>query len=185
MKHLQIFENFSDIDVICKKHGIRIHGNYTINSDGTIDVDGDVILSDRLTKLPLKFGRVTGDFICSYNQLVSLRGCPTEVGGDFDCMDNKLVSLEGGPTEVGGGFNCSYNKLVSLEGGPYSVGGGFNCSNNPISVIYNLFGSLKEFQDSLDYNYLRGTNIVKSRFVEALEEIGKTLPRNIKGYNYI
>ena len=164
MKHLQIFENFSDIDVICKKHGIRIHGNYTINSDGTIDVDGDVILSDRLTKLPLKFGRVTGDFICSYNQLVSLRGCPTEVGGDFDCMDNKLVSL---------------------EGGPYSVGGGFNCSNNPISVIYNLFGSLKEFQYSLDYNYLRGTNIVKSRFVEALEEIGKTLPRNIKGYNYI
>ena len=65
MKHLKIFEDFEDIDSICKKYDIT---NYTINSDGTIDVDGIVNLYDkRLTKLPLKFGKVTGYFDCSSN----------------------------------------------------------------------------------------------------------------------
>ena len=54
MKHIKLFESFNDIDSICKKYNIT---NYTINSDGSIDVDGDVNLSNRgLTKLPLKFG---------------------------------------------------------------------------------------------------------------------------------
>ena len=39
--------------------------------------------------------------------------------------------------------------------------------------------------DSLDYNYLRGTNIVKSRFQEALDELGIKMPKSIKGYNWI
>jgi hypothetical protein len=60
MKHLKLFEAFEDIDSICKKFGIT---NYTINPDGTVDVDGDVDLYNKgLTKLPLKFGKVTGYF---------------------------------------------------------------------------------------------------------------------------
>jgi hypothetical protein len=39
--------------------------------------------------------------------------------------------------------------------------------------------------DSLDYNYLRGTDIVKSRFEEALVEIKINMPEKIEGYNYI
>jgi len=39
--------------------------------------------------------------------------------------------------------------------------------------------------DSLDYSYLRGTDIVKSRFKEALDEVGIKMPEKIKGYNYI
>ena len=40
MKYLKLFENFDQtkIDKICKKYGIE---NYTINPDGSIDVDGD------------------------------------------------------------------------------------------------------------------------------------------------
>ena len=58
MKHLKLFEKFEDIDVICKKYGIR---NYTINN-GVVDVDGDVNLSvQALSGLPLKFGKVTGE----------------------------------------------------------------------------------------------------------------------------
>ena len=62
-----IKESKEDIDSICKKYGIE---NYTINEDGTVDVDGDVsivgkIVRDRfinidLTKLPLRFGKVSG-----------------------------------------------------------------------------------------------------------------------------
>ena len=51
--------------------------------------------------------------------------------------------------------------------------------------MFNLFGNYKEYQDSLDYNYLRGTDIVKLRLKEALEEIGVELPEKIEGYNYI
>ena len=82
-------------------------------------------------------------------------------------------------------INNSYNKLITLDGCPNEIGGILYCEGNPIWDIYYLFDDHKEYQDSLDYNYLRGTNIVKSRFKEALEEIGLELPDKIPGYNYI
>mgnify|MGYP003552938293 CR=1 FL=1 len=197
MKHIKLFENFKDIErvnrvlmhQICKKYWIN---NYTINSDGTVDVDGNVnFYSKGLGKLPLKFGKVTGEFYCDENQLTSLEGCPSYVGGNFNCSFNRLISLEGGPKEVGRDFRCSSNQLVSLDGGPTEVDGVFYCDENPIWNIYDLFGDYKEYQASLDYNYLRGKNIVKLRLEEALEEIGKKLSNldnttiRIAGYNYI
>ena len=83
MKHLKLFEAFKeeDIDAICRKYNIR---NYTINEDGSINVDGNVDLKyKKLTKLPLKFKNVSGGFYCHDNQLTSLEGCPESVGGDF------------------------------------------------------------------------------------------------------
>jgi len=54
-KYQYFLESTSDIDSICKKYYIQ---NYTINDDGTIDVDGNVNLNVKnLTKLPLKFRR--------------------------------------------------------------------------------------------------------------------------------
>jgi hypothetical protein len=60
MKYLKYFgikSNVDDkpnIDSICRKYNIK---NYTINPDGTVDVDGKVYLNyQKLTKLPLKFG---------------------------------------------------------------------------------------------------------------------------------
>jgi hypothetical protein len=125
-------ESLEDIDSICKKYGIK---NYTIK-DGLVHVDGDVDLSRRgLTKLPLKFGEVTGYFLCSYNQLTSLEGAPTRVGGYFDCYGNQLTSLEGAPTRVGGYFDCSNNKLTNLEGAPEVVENGFYCYNNKLTNL--------------------------------------------------
>ena len=46
MKYLKKFnESVEDIDSICKKYGIK---NYTINVDGTVDVDGNVDLVKKL-----------------------------------------------------------------------------------------------------------------------------------------
>jgi hypothetical protein len=225
MKHLKLFESFNDIETICKKYQIE---PWTINSDGSIDVNGDVDLSsEALTKLPLKFGKVTGVFRCNSNKLTTLEGCPREVGGVFNCYNNQLTTLEGAPKEVSGSFYCHYNQLTTLEGapenvggyfycnnnqlttlegapenvggdfycrnnqlttlegGPKEVGGNFYCQGNPIYQVYKLFPNYKSFIDSLDYNYLRGTDIVKSRFKEALDEIGKEMPKKIVGYNYI
>jgi len=109
-------------------------GNYTINDNLTIDVKGDVNLNNRdLTKFPefIRFNKVSGNFWCSKNSLVSLEGCPSSVGGSFGCHTNNLVSLEGCPSSVSGDFWCARNNLISLKGCPTSVGGSFRCSNNP------------------------------------------------------
>ena len=130
MKYIKLFENFRDIDLFCKKYVI---GNYSIGSDGSVDVDGDFWFnSKKLEKLPIRFGRVSGWFNCSYNQLTSLEGSPKEVGGSFDCSENRLTSLEGCPQRVGGNFKCYNSKLTSLEGCPKEVGGHFVCYSNKL-----------------------------------------------------
>jgi hypothetical protein len=105
--------------------------------NGIVHVVGDVTINSGLglTRIPVQFGYVGGDFYCSYNELTSLSGCPSEVGGDFFCSSNKLVSLDGGPTEVGGDFGCYSNLLVSLKGCPSEVGGYFNCDNNKLTSL--------------------------------------------------
>jgi len=110
--------------------------NYTINSDESIDVNGDVNFYYKgLTKIPLKFNRVSGNFKCGSNQLTGLEGSPNYVGGDFDCSYNYINSLEGSPKEVGGYFDCNNNQLTSLEGCPNTVNGGFNCNYNKLTTL--------------------------------------------------
>ena len=134
--------------------------NYTINDDFTIDVNGYVNLVGKdLTEFPeyIQFGVVRGDFNCSGNSLVSLRGCPREVrlgsflcndnqltslegvpkkvDKIFDCSNNELTSLKGVPENVGGSFYCTLNKLTSLEGAPKKVGGHFGCSHNKLTSL--------------------------------------------------
>lgn len=178
MRYLKIYEDFSEniitivddnmeIDnkisqaiVFCERYNIN---NYSVNGDGTVDVDGSVDISDRkgLGRIPIKFRNVTGSFncycsdlttlegcpttvgglfTCHNNKLTSLKGCPSTVGGFFDCRSNSLISLEGCPTNIIGTFDCSDNGLISLKGGPITVGGGFNCCNN---IINNLDGAPK------------------------------------------
>jgi hypothetical protein len=98
------------ISLICEKYGIE---NYTINSDGSIDVNGDVFLWNReLTELPLRFNRVTGSFECGGNNLTTLKGSPRWLGIDFSCVGNNLTSLEFSPDYVGGFFDCINNNLT-------------------------------------------------------------------------
>jgi len=146
MKFIKLYESFEDIDSICIKYGIQ---NYTINSDGKVDVDGLVTFYGcNLTKLPLKFGDVTGNFHCGANNLKSLEGCPQSVGGYFYCNHNKLTTLEGCPKSISGDFDCISNMLKTLEFCPKLVGGDFNCYNNNLKNLYGF----PEFFDS-DFYY--------------------------------
>ena len=137
MKHIKLFENFdrSSIDDICKKYNIT---NYTINEDDSIDVDGNVNISNRdLIELPIKFKYVHGDFLCSFNRFSSLLGFPEYVGGDFDCMSNELTTLEGCPSEIRGNFSCNNNKLTSLQHFPYIIGNNIDISFNNLTSFDN------------------------------------------------
>ncbi len=122
-----------EIHDICKKYNIQ---NYTINSDGSIDVNGGVNLHNMgLTKLPLDFNIVHGHFYCYKNELTSLKGSPKKVDGNFYCSLNKLTSLKGSPESVRGSFDCGDNQLTTLEGCPNRVGVYFLFNyNNLISL---------------------------------------------------
>jgi len=128
-------KNLFDSDAIFKsKYGIN--GNYTINEDGSIDVDGDVYIGEmRLKEIPIKYNKVTGVFDCSDNQLTTLKNCPVFVGQTFFCMRNKLTSLEYSPIKVGGGFYCSFNHLTSLEGCPNRISLFFHCDDNKLTNL--------------------------------------------------
>jgi hypothetical protein len=86
-----------------------------------------------MEKLPVKFGRVSGEFWCDRNKLTTLEGCPFYVGGDFWCgNNNKLTSLEHSPKYVGNYFFCNENKLTSLKGiEKCEIIGNFCCYDNP------------------------------------------------------
>ena len=138
LKDYKLFESINEAEIhqVCKKYSIS---NYTINNEGSIDVDGNVYLnSEGLTRLPVKFRNISGYFNCFNNKLTSLEGSPTSVGGYFDCDNNNLTSLLGAPDEVGDHFYCSYNKLTNLEGAPSQVGGGFYCFNNQLTSLVGL-----------------------------------------------
>lgn len=79
----------------------------------------------------IQFGKISGYFDISHNNLESLRGCPRIVFGFFSCAENNLESLSGAPEHVRGSFSCRSNRLKSLDGAPKNVSGFFNCSDNP------------------------------------------------------
>lgn len=103
-----------EIHRICNSFEIE---NYTINPDGSIDVNGNVeLVVYKLDKIPLKFNNVSGYFNISYNNITSLEGCPKYIGGIFYCNYNKLTSLEHFPNKVKYDIILKNNPLESLEG---------------------------------------------------------------------
>ena len=96
----------ADMEAWCEEMGIK---RYTINSQGEIDVNTNVMLYKKdLKELPYKFGTTTGYFdIGSNPNLTSLKNCPNKIGNYFSCSGcHKLESLEGCPNYVEWNFYC-------------------------------------------------------------------------------
>lgn len=129
MKYLESLQTTQHIHNCCALFKIR---NYTINDDMTVDVDGDVKFPSKpsITKLPITFNKVSGDFDCDCNMLTTLVGSPREVGGSFICYANSITSLIGGPLKVGKDYDCGHQILKSLEGCPDTIPGNFSCGFN-------------------------------------------------------
>lgn len=181
MKYLKFFK-ISTIDSICDKYEIK---NHVINSDGSVDVYGDVNISHYgLTKIPLKFGKVSGDFKCNHNWISILKGCPNSVGGGFNCSGNRLSSLEGAPIFVGKYFFCYNNILDSFEGFQGNVDG-FNIKDNPVHEIWKLFKDINKIELFNYYDIIRDKSIVLDRLNDFLEVIGKPTVEKVRGYKNI
>lgn len=139
-----------EVQIILAKYHIEISnhnnkiGRYIINEDGSIDVDGNVIIRHaNLKRIPFKFGRIYGDFTCSGLELMTLKGSPSYVSGSFVCKANNLTSLKHGPKYVGINYDCSVNKLQTLDGCATEVGRDLLCNNN---CLINLEGSPEVIQ---------------------------------------
>ena len=101
--------NKEELDEFLKNH---VDGTWKINSKGEIDVDGDILMNyKKLISISDigKFGKVTGDFVCTNNWLKDLEGCPRYVGGTFNVWGNVVKSLKFLPGYVGGDFNLASN----------------------------------------------------------------------------
>lgn len=132
------------IENIVKRYCIKLD-HFTLRED-LVDVHGNVkITNTSLRKLPIRFGRVSGDFYCYANKLQTLKGSPDFVGGDFNCSNNQLTSLKGAPTSVGRDFACHENLLTSLKGCPKHIHGNFN-------AFLNQLGTLEGAPDVIDGN---------------------------------
>jgi len=185
MKFIKLYKNFK-INFICKNYGIK---NYTINSDGTVDVDGNVDLTFKyLTKLPLKFGKVSGNFNCSGNNLTTLEGCPQSVGIYFCYDHNKLISLEGCPKSIGGDLFLTNNNLKDLYGFPEFFNGYVYYANNPVSEILDLFkvnkiGKVIDFLNEYGVIQQDGKLVILDRLEEVFHTLNMKVPEiNLKNY---
>lgn len=146
--------NEQKIHDICRVYNIK---NYTINSDGSIDVDGNVDLTVfNLTKLPLTFNYVSGHFLCSNNYLTSLKGSPRIIGHNFSCTNNNITSLIEGPDRVGGFYYCNNNNLESLIGSPIT--------NERFECFGNHLKSLDGYKGELDLLFCHNKDILVSKF---------------------
>jgi hypothetical protein len=192
MKYIKLFEGYqseSEVAEICQKYGIQ---NWSINSDGLVDVNWDVNLTiEGLTELPLQFGKVTGSFDCNANKLTTLKGAPHRVGGRFDCDDNRLTSLEFCPRSVGRHFYCKWNNIREFTGLKY-IGGWFFCYDNPIFNIWKIISpDWKWDEEKMDYFedlYIiqdDGESVSIDRLNFFLEEIGLEPVEKVNGYNNI
>lgn len=203
MKYLKRFNFLSKVEKICESLGID---KYTINNNGSIDVDGNLYMNKRIIT-PIDFNNVSGnyyckvediidlchlspkyvggDFNCSFNMLVSLKGAPKSVGGYFNCRNNQLTTLEGAPLWVGDYFDCSNNNLFDFKHAPEYVGGYFNCIGNPVYQVWKLFEDYSQIYLFNEYDPIEGDSIVIELLNNFLVEIGKDPVDSVEGYKTI
>ena len=188
MRYLKLFESFEEIDEICREYNIS---NYTINTDGSIDVNGTVYLwNKKLAKLPLKFNKVNRWFNCSRNKLTSLEGSPKEVNGDFYCHNNNLTSFEFAPKIIRGDFYCYNNNIKSFEYFPIFVKADFLCDNNPIEEVWRLFQDTSKIELLNDFDIFRDEYtdkpvIIMDMLNDFLLTIGRPTVEYVYGYKNI
>jgi hypothetical protein len=125
------------VDSLLKDH-FAIQGKAQIDPvSGIVNVSGNVEVKKQVkfTQLPVKFGEVTGGFVCGPNGLTSLQGAPTKLGGHFWCHMNQLTSLQGAPRHVRNSFFCQGNQLTSLAHAPTHVATHFMCTDNKLTSL--------------------------------------------------
>ncbi len=93
--------------------------HYEIDENGFVNSDITVSFSRQYLKsIPVKFGRVDGNFDCSNNLLENLNNAPYYIGGSLETQGNKLKNFKGSIKKIEVSIYCGWNNLTSLKGLP-------------------------------------------------------------------
>jgi hypothetical protein len=111
-------------------------GNYTINEDLSVDVEGNVTINGDVflgaKEMPFSFRNVKGDFYIMNAPFDTMKGFPTNVEGSFQVFNCRMSTCEHAPKFIGTNIRFSLMRnLVSLKGLP-------NQANGIISINSNL-----------------------------------------------
>ena len=169
LKKYKLFESVNEQEIhdLCRKYGIE---NYTINSDRSIDVDGGVDLNDHdLTKLPLRFNQVMGNFYCINNSLINLINSPKEVIGNFSFGNNNVSGFKGVPDIIKGNLGCYNNLITNLDGLVFKKFDRIYIQSNPIALvigfpIYDVenrsydINKIPDIHDLINKHWINSTN---------------------------
>ena len=139
---------------------------YIVNVNEGVD-----LFNKKLTNIKVKFNEIKGDFNCSNNELVSLKGCPEIINGNFACKRNNLKNLKNGPKMINGGYWCQENNLISLEGISSEINDYFNCSYNKLDIqeLQKLCNIKYLIEVSL-FNNLKLGDFQKIKFINEIQE---------------
>lgn len=187
LKPYQIFESVEDSQFFKTEKEVNRWlidygiSDYTINSDLTVDVDGEVNLDSKCLKfLPVQFGKIRDYFFIDDNGLKNLKGCPIEIKGEFSCSKNDIYNLYGFPKNIESTIFFDKNpisKFFQLIKWKYTE------NNNKFSISDNMESDnrFKKFIEYLiEYNVIVNNNIHISRLKDALYMIDEDENFNYK-----
>lgn len=115
--------------------------------------------------------------------MITLAGCPKQIGGVFNCYGNQLKTLQFGPESVGADYYCHENQLESLKGAPEIINGNFNCLLNNLKTLRhgpkivkgNFYANNNQLTDLVGSPEKVGSFFITSNFIRNLENCPKKI----------
>ncbi len=126
----------------CKKHGVN---NYSINPDGSIDIDGGVcFMNFKEEFFPIPFNKVSGFFECVNCNLTTFKNMPREIGRWLLCSNTPFRTFEHFPLVIKEGLHIDnlttpipikeYNALFQMGYTPDQIHNRLD-----LSYLYRIF----------------------------------------------
>ena len=156
-----------------------------------IECPGDVSIKSEVRKfghnmLPIKFGKVFGNFDVSDIGLETTQNFPYFVAKNFFAQNNKLRSLKGGPTYVGRQYEVSNNMIKNLDGLPEELYDDLDLDGNPLETLRGMPKMIRKDSNiylTLPYYNTKPYGILRLPMLELNKVYFSPGPRGVKPEN--
>jgi len=115
----QYIEKWIEPNRVFNSNGkLTANQNWKFNDDGTVDIFDSIVINNnnKISKIPVKFNDVYGNFSIVNRYINSLENCPKVVRKNFTIDSNSLKNLKYSPDTVGEDYYVFCSELESIEG---------------------------------------------------------------------